>query len=290
MKDQNNLIRPDGAPDARPSLRLVALDLDGVVYRGGAVLPGVAKALEEILRLRLDLRYVSNNATAHRRTVSDRLAAMGLPAGPDRVLTSAYATARWLRSRLLVGAPVMVVGESGLVEELSESGFEAFHADQAPGGGGPGSLQANPAAVVVGMDRGFTFAALAAAQKAIGEGALFVATNRDATYPVEEGLMPGAGSIVAAVATAAQANPVLIGKPSPVMAQALADLTGIPSQETMFVGDRVSTDIAMGHAAGMVTVLVLTGVTGGNDSRNSLADYVIRDLSELPALLGYLRG
>ncbi len=250
-------------------IRLVALDLDGVVYRGNMVLPGVVAALEDVLRRGLDLRYVSNNSTAHRETVSERLAGMGVPAGVERVLTSGFVTGRWLRARLPAGAPVMVVGEAGLMRELREAGLDAYHTGE-PGRaqvGGPAAPPAAgpaapPAAVVVGMDRTFSFDILAAAQAAIMGGAIFVATNRDATFPTPDGVMPGAGAIVAAVATAAQTEPVQMGKPSLPLAEILATITGIPSSQTLFIGDRLSTDIAMGRAAGMTTALVMTGVTG----------------------------
>lgn len=262
---------------------LVAFDLDGVVYRGGSVLPGAKAGLEDVLARGLGLSYVSNNSTAHRRTVSERLERMGLPAGEDRVITSGYATGRWLRARLPAGAPVMVVGEDGLLAELTEAGLRPFC---------PGTdsdfAEDTVAAVVVGMDRSFSFATLAAAQKAIMGGALFVATNRDATFPTPDGLMPGAGAIVAAVATAARKEPVLIGKPSQTLAEVLVEVTGVSAGETVFVGDRVSTDIAMGHAAGMATVLVLTGVGEAGDPRNSLADFVISDLAGLATVLDTL--
>lgn len=287
-----------GGQPAKPTLRLVALDLDGVVYRGATVLPGVLQALADILHRKLGLRYVTNNATSHRRDVAKRLAGMGLPADESLVLSSAYATALWLRGRLSAAAPIMVVGELGLISELGEVGFEAHYATDPVWGAAGGSSGAGngdayslrPAAVVVGLDRKFSFATLAAAQRAIQGGALFVATNQDATFPAEERLMPGAGSIVSAVATAAGQRPISIGKPSQVLAEALAQMTGIPAKQTMFIGDRVSTDIAMAHAAGMVSVLVLTGVARDGDAHNALADYVIRDLSQLSGLLDELTG
>ncbi len=290
-------------------IRLVALDLDGVVYRGGVVLPGAGEALEGVLRRGLDLRYVSNNSTAHRETVSERLAGMGVPAGAERVLTSGFVTGRWLRARLGAGAPVLVVGEAGLIRELAEAGLEPFHVGEAVRGGlaRPQPTRPQPAAVVVGMDHAFDFPSLAAAQRAVMQGALFVATNRDSTFPTPDGLVPGAGAIVAAVATAAQTEPILMGKPGLALAEALAAVTGISASQTLFVGDKLSTDIAMGRAAGMVTALVLTGVTspadleraraearvGGPESsprveRPPLPDYVLNDLGELSALLDRL--
>lgn len=286
----------------RPDIRLVALDLDGVVYRGDMVLPGVAEALGDVLRRGLDLRYVSNNSTAHRQTVSERLAGMGLPAGAERVLTSGFVTGQWLRARLAEGAPVMVVGEAGLMRELREAGLAVYHAPVTGGAAAPVSdARGYPAAVVVGMDRAVSFHVLAAAQAAIVSGALFVATNGDATFPTPHGSVPGAGAIVAAVATAAQAEPVLMGKPGLALAEALATITGVPNSQTLFIGDRLGTDIAMGRAAGMITALVLTGVTSEDDLEEAraedatgaaggvaLPDHVLADLRELSALLDRL--
>jgi 4-nitrophenyl phosphatase len=229
----------ESGDEARP--RLVALDLDGVVWRGSEVFPGVPEALEDALSRGLDLRYVSNNSTAHREAVSNRLAAAGLPAGVERVLTSGFVCGAWLRARLKEGSLVLVVGEVGLVRELREAGFTAFHVSEAPG---PAAGAGEPAAVVVGMDRTFNYKTLAAAQAAIRAGALYVATNSDVTFPTENGLLPGAGSLVAAVSAAAEREPVLVGKPSMTLAETLAAVTGVPAAETLFVGDRLSTDIA----------------------------------------------
>ena len=294
MKGGGEALRatPAETPTSRARVRLVALDLDGVIYRGGLVLPGVREALEDVVCRGLDLRYVSNNSTAHRETVSERLAGMGLPAGADRIFTSGYVAGRWLRSRLPAGAAVMVMGEEGLLRELREAGLAAYHV----GEGSPDAPAADPpAAVVVGMDRSLSFRTLAEAQAAIRGGALFVATNPDPTFPTPDGLLPGAGALVAAVATAAETEPVFMGKPGQALAEIVAEVTGIPPQETVFVGDRLSTDITMGRKAGMVTVLVLTGVTCEADldcaraeGEAALPDHVLADLRELPALLDSL--
>ncbi len=252
------------------------------------VLPGAREALENVVRRGLDLRYVSNNSTAHRETVSERLAGMGLPAGADRVLTSGFVAGRWLRARLPEGTPVMVMGEEGLLRELREAGLAAYHV-------GDAAAVAPTAAVVVGMDRSLSFQTLAQAQAAIRSGALFVATNPDPTFPTSDGLVPGAGALVAAVATAAETEPVFMGKPGLALAEILATVTGFPSRETLFVGDRLSTDIAMGEDAGMITALVLTGVTSEADLKrvrgeggSVLPDHVLADLRELSGLLDSL--
>jgi glycerol-1-phosphatase len=280
--------RPDDGGGAPGPVRLVAVDLDGVVWLGGTILPNAVEALTTVVERGFDLRYVTNNSTAHREAVSERLAAAGLPAGADRVLTSGYVTARWLGQRLPKGAPVLVVGEAGLLRELTEAGLTPVRA-AASAGAAPFQ------AVVVGMDRGFTFASLAQAQAAILAGALFVGTNPDATFPTPSGLLPGAGSVVAAVATAAQREPVFMGKPGLGLAEVLAAVTGVPAAQTLFVGDRMSTDIGMGRRAGMITALVLTGVTSPADLERAraagsadLPDHVLVTLADLPVLLGTL--
>jgi 4-nitrophenyl phosphatase len=290
------------------ALRLVALDLDGVVWRGGQLLPGAREALMDVLARGLDLRYVSNNSTAHREAVSKRLAGAGLPAGAERVLTSGFACGRWLQQRLPQGSTVLVVGEEGLLRELREAGFDARHAlhskEIAPeAGAGPGDAEpvsagaggAAPAAVVVGMDRSFTYEVLSTAQTVLRAGAMYVATNNDATFPTADGLLPGAGAIVAAISAAAEREPVLVGKPGLALAEVLAAVTGVPATATLFVGDRLTTDVAMAKEAGMVAALVLTGVTTEEDLWRAeitrewvLPDHVLGSLEELPGLLELL--
>ncbi len=284
------------APPAEGRVRLVAVDLDGVVWLAGTVLPDAPGALADVVRRGLDLRYVSNNSTAHRETVSQRLAAAGLPAGADRVLTSGYAAACWLRQRLPQGSPVLVVGESGLMKEMADAGLAPVHAgEEVVAASGPDATARHFPAVVVGMDRGFTFDALAQAQTAVRAGALFLGTNPDPTFPTPRGLLPGAGAVVAAVATAAQRDPVFMGKPGLALAEVLAAETGVPAMQTLFIGDRLSTDIGMGRRAGMTTALVLTGVTSPADLERAraegspdLPDHVLRTLADLPPLLDSL--
>lgn len=201
------------------------------------------------------------------------------------MLTSGYVCGEWLRTRVPEGSVVAVVGEEGLLRELRDAGFEARPVTQV-------DEASPPVAVVVGMDRGFTYQSLAAAQAAIRAGALYAATNSDATFPTAQGLLPGAGSLVAAVSAAAEREPVLVGKPSMTLAEMLAAVTGVPAAETLFVGDRLSTDIAMAKAAGMTAALTLTGVTTNEDLWRAeitgewvLPDHVLDSLDDLPRLL-----
>lgn len=279
-----------GAPE--PLLELVAFDLDGVIYRGSEVLPGAAEALQAVTERGLTLRFVTNNSTLHRSAVAARLNGMGLPATPEQVLGSAAATAAWLEDHVPPGSHVLALGEAGLLQELREAGFRARHVlpqldldlPQLPLGDGP--VQA----VVVGLDRALTYASLASALQPILEGALFVATNLDTTFPAEGRLLPGGGSIVAAVAAAAGREPVVIGKPGLGMAEALAHTTGVGYRSMLLVGDRLDTDIEMGLRVGMRTALVLTGVTQADELARSdrRPEFVLPDLHELSRLLDRL--
>jgi 4-nitrophenyl phosphatase len=136
---------------------------------------------------------------------------------------------------------------------------------------------------VVGLDRAFTYEKLAAAHAAIRAGARFIATNSDATLPTENGLVPGCGSIVAAIETSTSTRPVLIGKPQPLMLQVAAEHMGVDAADTVMIGDRLDTDILAGSRAGMLTVLVLTGVSTREEipAAEAWPDLVFTDLNAL---------
>jgi HAD superfamily hydrolase (TIGR01450 family) len=143
------------------------------------------------------------------------------------------------------------------------------------------------------MDRNFTYRKLHEAQQAIRSGAKFIATNRDATYPVEENVIPGGGSIVAAVATAAEQEPLLIGKPSARAGDLITRRAGVAPSEALMVGDRLETDIEMGRRAGLWTCLVLTGISRAEEVASLPPEcrphWIIGGIGELPNLLTSLK-
>ncbi len=232
--------------------RALLVDMDGVLWRGHTPIPENIEVLKE---WSLPKVFLTNNSTKGRARYRDRIRALGIEVDLDHILTSSYAAARWLQKRGYRQA--FVVGEEGLVEELEAQGIEV-HTD-------PRWILEEghrPEAVVVGTDHGLTYEKIWAAQRAITEGAIFVATNSDATYPVESGLAPGAGTILAAVQTAAGRAPhVIMGKPSPILFTQALEILGVRPEEALMIGDRWDTDIVGARKLGIPALWVLTGIT-----------------------------
>jgi phosphoglycolate/pyridoxal phosphate phosphatase family enzyme len=245
---------------------LLLVDLDGVVYRGADPVPGVAAVLADRAARGDDVVYVTNNSMHYRAEYQTRLAAMGAPVTPTTVVSSARATARYLRTHDPEIARVLVLGAGGLERELRDEGYlvvgSAHAATRVSQEGIDGFTAAGqPDAVVVGLDPYLTYERLAVAADCVRAGAHFIATNRDPVYPTERGLRPGAGSLVAAVEAATGVVPVSIGKPAPYLLEAAAQAVGRVPSEAIMIGDGIGTDLAAARAVGARCVFMLTGVT-----------------------------
>jgi HAD superfamily hydrolase (TIGR01450 family) len=246
---------------------LLLVDLDGVVYRASEAVPGVAEALAARAAAGDDVVYVTNNAMHYHADYIPRLAAHGAPVGPDRVVTSALASAIYVRDHMPAVRRVLCVGASGLERELREQGFDVVSASHAAtrmaqeGIDGWAAAGA-PDAVVVGLDPQLTYLKIAAAADCVRAGATLVATNKDPMYPTERGFRPGAGAVVAAIEIASRTvAAVTIGKPGPHLLEAGATLVGgADLSRAVMIGDAL-TDVQAGKAVGARTVLILTGVT-----------------------------
>lgn len=249
----------------------VLFDLDGVIYRGEALLPGAVEAVLYCRSKGYATFFLTNNSTRSRRQYVEKLGTLGIECSEEEIITSGYATAQYLRSRSQ-GAKVFVIGEEGLREELRLAGLRLVY-------------DGHVDFVVVGMDRNFTYKKLMKAQRSILSGAKLIATNPDATFPTEDGLLPGAGSIVAAVERATGRRALVIGKPKTFMLELALRRCGARAEDSVVVGDRLDTDIKAGRRAGMKTVLVLTGVTSEEEARRARGElrplYIIPDLRHL---------
>lgn len=245
----------------------VVCDLDGVVYRGRTALPGAGDALGELEAAGLSLLFVTNNSAREPATVVEKLAdVVGYGAEEHQIITSALVAAS-----LIEAGPVLVMGEVGIESAVREAGFQLT--DE------PGLA----ATVVVGLDRGISYERVAAASGAARSGARLIVTNRDPTFPVEGGLLPGAGACAAAVETAAGMTGVTAGKPSEGMRRLIE--SRLPDGPIWMVGDRPDTDIALAAGPRWRSVLVLTGVTTDASTADPPADFVVADLAAAVKLI-----
>jgi 4-nitrophenyl phosphatase len=251
--------------------RALIIDMDGVLWRGHTFLPGVMALFKYLRECSLPFILATNNSTATPRGVADRLAQCGAQILPEEVLTSSMATAAYLQSRLSPGARIHPVGEPAVWDTLANAGFDLTNDTD------------GVEAVVVGFDRDITWKKLTHAALAIQNGALFVGTNPDTSFPIEQGQAPGNGAFLTAIEVTTKVQPIIIGKPEPLLyEQAARQLDVIPAQ-ILAVGDRLETDILGAQRAGMATVLLLTGVTSPEEAAASeiKPDWILDDLLSL---------
>lgn len=225
------------------------LDLDGTLFRGHSPTLGAVETLET-----LDTRalFVTNNATRSADAVAAHLRELGFTATAADVVTSAQSAARMLSERVPAGSRVLVVGTDALAGEVAEVGLQPVR-----------EVADNPVAVIQGLSMTIGWPELAEAALAIRAGALWVACNLDVTLPTERGLVPGNGSFVAALRAATGAEPLVAGKPGTAIMHDAVTRTGC--RRPLVIGDRPDTDIAGAHAAGMPSLMVLTGVGTAHD-------------------------
>jgi HAD superfamily hydrolase (TIGR01450 family) len=248
------------------------LDLDGVVYLGGSAIPGAADALEHAVSAGMRLAFVTNNAYRTPAAIAAQLNALGVPASPRDVVTSAQAASRLLAGRLPAGSAVLVIGGTGLRAAVRERGLRPVSA-----------AAEKPAAVVQGYSPDIGYANLAEGALAVQAGALFVASNADATLPTTRGRQPGNGSLIQVIASATGVRPLVAGKPEPPLHAESVQRTS--ARRPLVVGDRLDTDIEGACRVGADSMLVLTGVTHPADlllaAPGRRPSYVAADLTGL---------
>jgi 4-nitrophenyl phosphatase len=262
------------------TLRGLLIDLDGVVYTGRRPIPGAADFLAQARRRGLRLLLVTNNSTTSPTQVAERLRAMQIDVRPDEILTSAQAAVGFVREHAEPGTRVRIIGETGLREAAQSEGFAIVD---------DGDAAADW--VIAGLDRTFTYEKLTGAVRSILGGARFVATNADALLPVEGGqVLPGAGTMVAAISAGTAVEPTVIGKPEPGMYQhGLRRLGNFRPSEAAMIGDRIDTDIIGAQRVGLATILVLSGVATAAEAAamDPPADAVVDDLAHVANLFDW---
>jgi 4-nitrophenyl phosphatase len=232
-------------------IRAALFDMDGVIYVGKRPLPGVQAMFDYLDASGRSWLCITNNASMTSEQFAEKLAAMDIRVSPARILGSSEATATWLAEQVENGWPqgkVFVMGMEGLRTALQDKGFE---------------LTSDPFAAtyaVSGANFNLTFSDLADTALAIRNGAKFIGTNSDLTFPTERGQVPGAGSVLALFTAATGVKPIIIGKPNPPMYEIALHRLGVDAHATMMVGDRYDTDIAGAISLGLKTVGMLTGI------------------------------
>ncbi|MCB8966669.1 MAG: HAD-IIA family hydrolase [Ardenticatenaceae bacterium] len=257
-------------------IKNLILDMDGVLWRGETPMPGLVDFFATMRHLQMGFALATNNATKTAVQYVEKLARFGVDVPAANIVTSAEATAAYLRQEYEAETAVYVVGESGLHNAIAAQGFHIISGAEVRDG-------AVPTLVVAGFTRYATYDELAMGALAVHKGSRFVGTNPDPSFPSELGPLPGAGAIIAFIQTATGVTPTLVGKPGPIMfQQAMQRLGGTPANTAM-VGDRLTTDIAGGQAAGLATILVLSGISSRDDVANGdiKPDYIFADITEL---------
>ncbi|MFH2101506.1 MAG: HAD-IIA family hydrolase [Candidatus Micrarchaeota archaeon] len=255
--------------------KAVLLDLDGTVYKGKSAIAGAKETIEKLRAGGVRVFFLTNASTNSRGERAETIRKFNIEASREEVYSSSYASAKYVADNY-PGKTVFAVCEGGIQAEMEEMGVEVVE-------------DASADVVVVGLDRGLTYEKLATAFKAIHSGAAFIATNEDATFPVEEGFLPGAGAVVAFIRKSTGKEPLVMGKPNTFLIDMIMEEHGLRKEDVLIVGDMLETDILAGKKAGIKSALVLTGVATRKDveklEKEKRPDYIldsIRGILTLP--------
>jgi len=257
-----------------PNIKALILDMDGVLWRDSVPIGNLPVIFNRIRERGLKVALATNNATRTIVEHLDKVSGFGVTLEPWQIISSASATANALCKEFPNGGTVFIVGENGIQRALEERGFTPI-VDP--------NDDIRPVAVVGGIDRYVSYGKLRRATLHIRAGVPFYGTNPDKTFPTPEGLVPGAGAILASIEAATSVEPIIIGKPKPAMMYMALEQLETKPEETLVVGDRLETDIAAGQAAGCKVALVLTGVSSKQqaDAWQPAPDFIVEDLSTL---------
>ena len=264
-------------------------DLDGTVYLGDAALPGAVDCITELRRQGKQVLFVSNKPLEPRESYARKLTRLGIPAGPDDVITSGFVLGYHL-SRTEPHLRLYVIGEANLIAELRGHGLHVvneFMEQDAKSVIRPDGVDA----VVVAFDRTVDYRKLNTAYQALRNGARFFATNADKACPMPGGAIPDAGGTIAALEHMTGCRVELVaGKPSNLITDVALKKLSLPARQVIMVGDRLETDIRMGQQAGMYTAVTLSGASKREDveKMSSPPDFVIETIGELPTVLSDL--
>lgn len=245
------------------------IDLDGTMYKGADEIDGAKQFIDYLNQHDIPHLYVTNNSTKVPEDVVKKLAAFGIEATPEEVVTSALATAHYIKQEN-AQASIYVIGEGGLRQALLNQGLTLIddtHVDY----------------VVVGLDTKVDYDKFSQGTLGVRNGAKFISTNQDISIPNERGFLPGNGAITSVITTSTKVQPTFIGKPQPIIMDMAMDVINLPKEEVAMVGDLYETDIMSGINAGIDTIHVQTGVTSKEElaEKDQQPTYTFKDLNEV---------
>jgi 4-nitrophenyl phosphatase len=251
------------------NIKALVLDMDGVLWRENEAIGDLNAIFMRFEKAGLQVLCATNNATKTPAQYVEKLTSLGAVLKEEQIITSGMGVAYLLKKRFPQGGPVYIIGEAGVTSALQDSGFFPSETD--------------PIAVICSMDRQISFAKLKTATLFIRHGVPFYASNPDRTFPTPEGLIPGAGAILAALVTASDAEPIIAGKPNPTLYEFALEILGTKPEETLAVGDRIETDILGAQRAGLRTALVLSGIAKREEGKawKPAIDLIVPELGDL---------
>ena len=252
-------------------------DMDGVIYHGNRLLPGVGEFLEWLKESGKQFLFLTNSSQYTPRELQQKLGRMGLDVDESHFYTSALATARFLDSQA-PGCSAFVMGEHGIQNALYDAGITYN--------------DVNPDYVVVGEDRGYSLDSITKAIRLVNGGAKLIGTNYDLTGPTEDGIAPACRALLAPIELATGKQAYYVGKPNPLMMRTGLKLLGVHSEDAAIIGDRMDTDIVAGIESGLDTALVLSGVSTRADSLNFpyRPRLILDGVGDIPAAAKKLAG
>lgn len=243
-------------------------DMDGVIYHGNRILPGVLEFVEWLQKEDKKFLFLTNSSERTPRELRIKLQRMGLDVDDSHFYTSALATARFV-AKQAPGCSAFVIGDAGLVNALYQEGITMN--------------DVNPEYVIIGETRSYNYENIIKAVKLVNKGGKLIGTNPDITGPTENGIVPATKALIAPIEIATGKQAYFVGKPNPLMMRTGLNLLGCSSEDSVIIGDRMDTDIIAGIESEIDTVLVLTGVSDINTPNNFAyrPNYILNNVGEL---------
>ncbi|HEX2921793.1 MAG TPA: HAD-IIA family hydrolase [Bacteroidales bacterium] len=229
------------------------IDMDGVIYHGNKLLPGVPEFVSWLEESGKKYLFLTNSSERTPRELHEKLKRLGINVGEEHFYTSALATAGFLASQKPNGS-AFVIGDAGLIHAMYSVGYSINNV--------------SPDYVVVGETKSYSFSMVEQAVNLVLKGAKLIGTNPDTSGPIENGLTPGTKALISPIEIATDKKAYFVGKPNPLMMRIALNKLGVKREDTIVIGDRMDTDVRCGMESEIDTLLVLSGITHESDIDN----------------------